>query len=284
MSRVARWKRGPDDPETVRGWLFRFQNGPKTPEGRRQTRILLLVLAAYLAVALLLVAFVPNVGKLMPLINVVFPIVAVLGRKQKKTPALGSGPGESFEVRMTVADRHGVATGTDRGWLIFSEGWLLFEGARTSFAVTRGEARGRLYGIQLSLTLEDRRSVQLSLVEGQESLTQAHRDWNAAPIPEGEALLPPTEFHPETWVDRWSLCIFGAVGFGTVLGFGIAFGVGWVIASSLLAVLACLIVASRCARRLRRELSRVLGLPGTAPHALEGSLADESGGTLRGVF
>ncbi len=111
---------------------------------------------------------------------------------------------------MTVGT-HAGATGSDRGWLIFSDGWLLFEGARTSFALTRGEARN-LPPQSLTLKLEDRRSVQFSLPgerPNAEPLNRALRRWNAEPIPEGEAILPPIEIHPTFWVDRCSLSALG---------------------------------------------------------------------------
>lgn len=239
-------------------WLFRFQNGPKTPEERRWKRFLLGFLGAYAVVAFLLMVFVPAVGKLTPLFGLVLVILGVGKEKREVAPVYESGPGEGFSVSVSVVDQHGVTRGLDKGWLIFSEGWLLFEGARTSFAVTRGEARGKVFGMQLSLTLEDRRNVQFTVApERQDALLQGHREWNLAPIPDGEALLPPVDVHPLIWADRWTLCVFGAVAFGVVTGFGIGFGYWWVVAVSSMAVIACLCSAAYYVRRLRRELLRV---------------------------
>ena len=166
---------------------------------------------------------------------------------------------------MTVLSPLSSTTGNDRGWLVHNDGWLLFDGERTSFAFTRGEARKESFGPFGSFRLEDGREVRFS-PPGEKPdvapLEDIVRKWEAAIIPDGEAVLPPVEIHPSVWAERFTLAVGTAIVFVVPIGMGIAFEVFWVSALSIVGLMAMIATASRYASILRRGLPKALADPG----------------------
>lgn len=242
---------------------------------RKRLKLIGTILVAYLLIALYLLLWAPKAGRfILPLINIAFLLGSLVSGLRKK-PELKAEEGmeEGAPARLTVLSSQRVNTGSDYGRLIECDGWLLFEGARTSFAVTRGEARRPKYDPPGHLRLEDDRTVVFAPIGGgldHEPIKRVLQKWERASIPDGEAVLPPRETHPEIWADRWTV----AVGAGIVLllpfGMGLAFGVVWIWVLSLILISCAASYAWDYARRLKRELPRVLAadaraLPGDPP-------------------
>ena len=270
MSRVARWRRAPGDPTTLRGWLFGSGTKipvPSDPESqqaaRRHVTKVLAVLSVYLALAGLIWILKPELVRYLPFLNVGWVLFSVRPfRRPKSEPISLLGADDAFEVRMAVVSRTGEQTGKDFGTLIFCDGWLMFEGGRTDFAVTCGEAAATPTARSVTLTLEDRRTVRLTLLDENcefRSFSEAFSRWNSQPIPDGEALLPPTETHPEVWVERWTGCILGLIACIAFAGMALAFGFPLGAAFTLLPAGGLVWGARVLSRRLRQELTRVLG-------------------------
>ena len=205
----------------------------------------------------------PELVRYLPFLNVVWVFVSVFPIRRPKPVSISlPGADDAFAVRMTVVDRIGEQTGSDCGTLIFCDGWLLFEGARTEFAVTRGEAWANAPGTSVNLTLEDRRTVRLTLpleASGYKPFNEAFSRWNLQPIPDGEAVLPPREIHPEVWVERWTWCVIGLIACLAVTGMAFAFGLPLWAAYALLPAAGCAWGARLLSTRLGEELPRVLG-------------------------
>ena len=260
MSRIARWRRGPDDPSTARGWLFRFDRGP---EERRRLAIAFGTLGGALAILGTVWAIFPAtfhlIGPFGPAL--VYAASLVANRiERRSTPKPKEPPeiGDAFEVRLTIRDAHGLRTGSDQGWTIFSQGWVLFEGTRTDFAVTRGESSRQLREGTLTLRLEDGRKVTFSPIGGPpiaRQLNRAFNAWEVAMVPEGEAVLPPIETHSEIWAERHTLCIVGLLVSLAMAGFGATFHLFFAGFVGLFTGASCLWAGFLYARRLREGLS-----------------------------
>lgn len=276
VSRVATWRPGPNDPETAARWLFRggtlTSGGEERPKpSLRKKRLIALGAASYLAAFVGLFVFFPKWGGLTPLLNLPYVVVnMIVTWRRKSFTKVGDGPGESVWVNLTVQDAHGRKTGGDRGWLVHCEGWILFEGERTSFAFTRGEAWTPRYEGHGVFALEDRRRVILTPVgekPGPTPLKALVAAWNEAPIPAGEAILPPTDLHPQHWVDQHAAWVLGAVVAATFGGFAVAFQAWPIAVLATVARVFCIVCAYDCARRLRAELPRVLRISALPPEA-----------------
>jgi hypothetical protein len=168
---------------------------------------------------------------------------------------------------MEVQGFNGLATGSDYGWLVSCDGWLLFEGTRTNFALTRGEARQLRYEVVGHLFLEDDRRVAFSVVgemPDPKPLQDIIRCWEREPIPGGDAILPPREPHPQIWADRSTYCVLGGL-ICLVPGL-LCFWAGFPIVGGgfFLGAVASVTGSIIYARRLRSELKRLLPLEGAS--------------------
>ncbi len=242
-----------------------------TPEGKQDLLIGLGARGAVVGAALLLYGVHRLPTFVGPLVVVLGPLLdAAVHRFRKGSPAIEppkpEAPelkppdvGESFRVSLSIRDTFGRTTGRDNGWLIFSEGWILFEGVRTEFAITRGESYRWPTAAAFGLRLEDGRNVVISVAPNaglEKRLNQAFRAWEAAPIPDGEAMLPPREVHTEIYARRHGFWILG----GAFAGAGIASG-AWdgsrpEIALATIALTGSLVGMSHSARQLRTALAR----------------------------
>ena len=289
MSRIAKWRRAPGDPTTLRGWLFGSGTKipvPSDPESRQASRRhvtkALVVLGTFFAIAGLIWFLKPGLVRYLPFLNVGWVFFSLFrNRRPKSEPISLPGADDAFSVRMAVVDRIGEQTGSDFGTLIFCEGWILFEGGRTNFALSRGEAAAIPTARSVTLTLEDRRTVRLTLLdEGCDfrSFSEAFSRWNSLPIPDGEAVLPPTDIHPGVWAERWTGCVIGLIACVAVAGMALAFGFPLWAGFTLLPMGGLAWGARVLSRRLVQELPRVLGAasppepwrdhPGLVPDAL----------------
>ena len=263
MSRVARWRRRTGDPTSLRGWLVgneTFVALGKDEATQRNARLVLCGCVVYLVLGAVLIFGFPKVGSvILPFVNccIMVPVLVSSARRKPPPDEDPYGPGESLLVQASVRNSGGMRTGGDIGRLISSEGWLLFEGERTSFAVTRGEAYEPRYGETGLVNLEDGRSVLFSAPDAG-VLERVLTDWSASPVAEGEAVLPPVEIHPGIWVERWTMTLTGALIFFIVAGFGLAFGFPLAAALASVGLVACLGAAGGVARRLGKELPRAL--------------------------
>ena len=268
MSRISTWRRAPGDPTTLRGWLF--GSGPFFPvlppttgklADRKTQRRIGHFLTAYVVFGVVMIFGFPDIGKhVLPVVNICLAVVNVVRiyLKPKTTVDEGQGPGESVLVTLSVANEKGRTTGKDRGRLISSEGWLLFEGERTAFALTRRDANVPRFGAAGVVNLVDRRSVRLISPDAA-ILDRVLTDWSLSPVPDGEPILPPVDRHPEVWVERWIGCIIGLIACVTLSGMALAFGFPLGAASTLLPAGGLAWGARLLSRRLRQELPRVLG-------------------------
>ena len=287
MSRIANWRRAPGDPTTVRGWLFGSGTffaalAPTTdkPADRKTQRRIGHFLTAYVVFGVVMIFGFPDVGKhVLPVMNLCLAIVNVVRiyLKPKITVDEGQNLGESVLVTLSVVNAKGGTTGNDLGRLISNEGWLLFEGERTAFALTRQKAQVPRFGAAGVVNLEDRRAVRFASPDAV-MLDRVLTDWSLSPVPDGEAVLPPTETHPGVWAERWTGCVIGLIACVAVAGMALAFGFPLWSAFTLLPMGGLAWGARVLSRRLVQELPRVLGAasppepwrdhPGLVPDAL----------------
>lgn len=229
---------------------------------RKRIGIILTILLGYLGLGAVLAFVFPKVGHhILPFMSglgLALPIVA--NTRRKSDPPETLGPGETFPMTLALTNRRGVATGKDQGHLIFSEGWLLFEGARTAFALTRAEGAGWTDSRVVRFTLADGRGAVFSLPPNSPSsdrLKAAYYVWSGMSIPKGEAVLPPVEIHPAVRAERWSLAVVGLVVCVPVAALGLFFAFWPLAILATLGATASLAGARRCARRLRDDLTHI---------------------------
>jgi|GEM_PF-7093794 len=88
--------------------------------------------------------------------------ILVLGLRQDRRESLAPAPGHVHKgsVRVALGER---ALGTDGGGAAFNDGWPLFEGRRTSFALSRGDVgRSRQIGDERRLELTSGHRLRIS--------------------------------------------------------------------------------------------------------------------------
>lgn len=123
-------------------------------------------------------------------------------------------PEEWFPVQITIWQR-GVKTASDEGMVSFADGWLVYEGRRTQFAIRNGDA-----------SLIDAESSRLRLTDGSVAeLIPFHRlgqrqnlrrgfeegfaRWFNSVRPQGRSVLPPKNVDPRTWGGSLAAIIVG---------------------------------------------------------------------------
>ncbi len=275
--RYAVWKRRPEDPRTPRGWIL-WGDRHMTQAERRSLGRLLLGSAGLLAFAI----FFMGAGALF-LGLITTWLVATLyarpgAREHAKLPDL-SGE-KAYPVTLTVL-HNGRKVGRENGWVAFVDGWIVYEGLRTSFSVraldvqsklptsgsidlsfpTMGSARLRI----LSDYMQTNRPAKLG---SRAALDAAHDLWRSMPIPEGRPIFPPIGYSPRVLGERAAENLLGglvlillfylSVALGSFFG-GLFTGFGAII---------CFLSAVRAFRALRKILGQ--GSLPSAPVAIEG--------------
>ena len=129
-------------------------------------------------------------------------------------------PVEAFWVRILV-ERDGVRTGTDHGYATFVDGWFVFEGLRTSFALKESDVsrieHPRDVPYRLALVDGTRLVVDpLGVPSVAQELKRAVVAWRTSPSAGGESVFPPALVHPQVIADE-TLRLLMAVGGATVL-------------------------------------------------------------------
>lgn len=269
MSRIATWRRAPSEPDTVRGWLLRANPLARDTPARNVGR---LPLSALLIIGMNIAAtpFLTHGGSLVFLGSFAASVVLSLLSWLRRRPTVvrGDGPGESVWISLAIWDRFEKATGGDVGWLIHSDGWLLFEGGRTAFALTRNEVSRDQWNGKGVLWIEDGRKIEFRLPH--ERPKRAVLDgllaaWDTAPTPKGEAVLPPIATHPEgaayDWNNRVAEVVLWSMGIAVSLLSGL-----WPIIVALYSIMAFVSAgrALAAAKRLRRDLRSLEALPDVA--------------------
>ena len=220
MSRRAVWRRVPDDPRTALGWLW--------DDRVRYLRAMRSNLAFYLGFLALVLYF---HGYLM-LASGALATTILLLRLRARPRSVESlltlpAPVPSFVCDLDIR-RAGTTIGIDRGVVSFVDGWLHFEGRRTSFAVKRED-------------LKARESEKIELTDGTELLFRSQVEngllhpsrwvfgvsleaWARKGSAEGESLLPPTAPHPSALYRASRDLLFAALGVIALAWGGWAFG------------------------------------------------------------
>ena len=210
MVRRADWRRSPGDPETLAGWTLRaiLEESPRIV-GTTLLTILFVGFAVLTDGVAFFSGFSPGDLKFR-------------GRRLRAPSSLSylapspALPDERFPVFLRLI-RQGVRTGQDEGVVIFFDGWLLFEGRRTTFAIRNRDA--------LFLSDEDNRLRFDQGIEGEffpyekdgdrrdlrDAFGVALLRWSKGPSPDGEPVLPPGTVHPWGRGQALGATIAGAV-------------------------------------------------------------------------
>lgn len=207
MLERAEWRKRADDPLTPLGWLVgmdRWHGVPVYPFVAG-TVFVAMVLRALIERALPVgwdEAFGSVCGTLL-----MFGALTLLTPSGRRKEALGPDPApgnvHSSTVRIKHSDR---CLGEDAGVLVFNEGWLLFEGASTSFALCRDDV-DQIYRIGDARHFDLRGGHRLEFEVAVEP--RAFRDdldrWMREPSATGLSRLPPVERHPRQKLRKTAL-------------------------------------------------------------------------------
>ncbi len=198
MVRYATWRRRPEDPQDARPCLIRPM--PRVLPAQR-LRNGLVVLGS-----VLLFAFSLTFGAPWPVVALVAGIVATVTVMRPGAHAHAALPtlGEDAAFPVTMELRTGwKRTGFENGWLGFADGWLVYEGLRTSFSLTKRHVGIRRDGTSYRLRLPEGRELRFTLLtdalqttrpagrSDAQGLREAFNAWTREPSPVGEPLWPP---------------------------------------------------------------------------------------------
>ncbi|RYG22658.1 hypothetical protein EON82_16440 [bacterium] len=261
MIQRAEWRRLPGDPTTPLAWWRRELKG--------NLRIVRNVVAA--VVLLFALAFFSGWFDVIILEPLVIGFVTYLGisrRKGRLLPNLSAlapspAPGECFPVELSIAFDT-VPTGRDQGIATFVDGWLHFEGLRTSLSVRPVDiTRVKPLADRESFELPGGQHVELKPLgrtqEDRDTFRETLRVWYRFPfdLPRGEPLLPPTQVHPSAAVLPLHTLFLHAVFVVPVVAFFLVFG-QWRETSGLLPFLIpAAVFAFRNAANATRELRQI---------------------------
>lgn len=183
-----------DDPKTPLGWLFGVDRWHGAP--------IYAILAGTTAATSVMRDFCeawlpPGIGGAVGAFVSMLPFTVMISAFASKPPEVSvpdPAPGETHLSTVKVAFEE-RSLGEDRGMVAFSEGWFLFEGRRTLFALGRADVRGvRNIGEETRLDLNSGHQLRLS---GDLPLRAALAVWMAEPSATGISRLPPTDAHPQ---------------------------------------------------------------------------------------
>lgn len=195
----AVWRRSPHDPRSGWGWALSERERQLRP-ARGGLGCLALAGAAGLL-------FAGHAGVAFGLVAVWLALGLVRPRPRPIEPLLTlPPPATAYPCDVDVL-RDDVVIGTDRGFVTFLDGWLHFEGFRTTFSLSRADARGR-------------QKNRVELVKGgvefrpngpaspfSSALDRWYRIDSAA---RGISVLPPQDVHPSGVAHAWADAALGA--------------------------------------------------------------------------
>ena len=195
MLERTEWRRYADDPKTPLGWIFgvdRWRGIPIYP-------LVATAVAATTAIRegierLLPVGWGEPVGMIVST-SAFAILVANLSPKRRQVLAPDPAPGAFHSTSMRIALRT-QDLGMDRGNVAFNDGWLLFEGERTSFALKRDDLV-EVHRVGDGRRLDLRSGHRLRFREVEEALRADLDRWIAGARVPGLSRLPPTDVHPE---------------------------------------------------------------------------------------
>ncbi|RYG25158.1 hypothetical protein EON82_08145 [bacterium] len=270
MSRYALWTRRPEDPKSALRWVV--WGDRHLTEARR--RVFHRLVLAALAVCGLLVVLDWAIALFLyvPLVMVGLALYARPGASEHANlPALGGS--EAFPVTIQVS-RKGRRIGRENGWVAFVDGWLVYEGLRTSFSLRTCDVSSRYeFGGYLFLKEHDGTVVRMFLLtdfmqtsrpgrwRDRRRMREAFEEWRNTSSPVGEPVLPPREVSLRTQgevIGERGTIAFALVFFGLLAGVQSPHFVG--VGVLLLGLMLAADVTFRT-RRLRRELQGPLPSP-----------------------
>ena len=119
-----------------------------------------------------------------------------VSRPKALRTALESLPFPYYPVRVRLA-RMGKPTGRDEGHVAFLDGWLVFEGERTTFSLSAGDVE-RIYREDrlARLLLKGEQAVEIVGTKDGEVLKTELMVWHSRPPAVGLSRLPPLAPHP----------------------------------------------------------------------------------------
>ena len=223
MRSRATWRIRQKDPRNWLGWLARDPLAPARWVAGNGAKVLRLAAFAemvggqWLAAALLFIFASAPEGVVSSLDAIWGGRIHLKARRFSPRPLPVSelltlpSPEPSFPCRIEILNR-GTLVGTDIGIVTFLEGWLHYEGHRTSFSLRRSD-------------VSERSGERLNLAEGGTVAFEPHdwielgdtvefdlkkrfganlRSWMRSDAPVGEPILPPLTFHSSGVLRAWS--------------------------------------------------------------------------------
>lgn len=198
MSERAVWRKGPDEGTSWIGYLVadrqRYLHKPLENLGCLCTVAGLFLLVGGHTLAGLGLFAVTFLARLLR-----------RPRRRDVTPLMTLPlPAPAFPCDVEIGNRDG-AFGIDRGVVTFIDGWLHFEGHRTTFSLSRDDAKGRAENV---LTLRDGEVLRFFPDEANGFGNAIDRWFRIAPSAQGISILPPTSIHPSGRVRAYTDVLF----------------------------------------------------------------------------
>lgn len=272
----AVWTRRPDDPTTASGWIFRRRF--EFVSFDRKTFFIGVVATGAAIGGIYLVR--ASMGKPLDAFSIWLIPILILAQAWKwqnpaskahaALPTLTDGS-DALPVTLTILNEDDKITGRDYGWVTFADGWLVYEGLRASFSLTKASIGHPEYPpAGIAMFLSDKRRIQLTLItdpvqtnlparrDAADDLHKATRAWLSGPIAEGDPIPPPGNDHPEVVVERLAFppvycgfALFVASFFGWLGGITFA-------APFLVVALGCFLWLVHGVIRFRRRLPKLI--------------------------
>lgn len=216
------WRRLGGDPTTVWGWIFRKRFEVESFDARKfwiSAVFFSLTLGGLTATKL--VQGRGYVWLTIPLITIVnctreaWKLRLPTSEAHAALPTLTEAR-EALPVLLIVSDGFGQPTGKDHGWVTFADGWLVYEGLRTEFTLTKA-AINLPYEFALggvTMKVADGRRVTLKPIAAdgapgnsaergdEQRLIGCIQAWLTESIPGGLSTFPPRALHPEVARER----------------------------------------------------------------------------------
>lgn len=204
MSDRAVWRRDPTDPKGLLGWAL--------ADADRAIRLLTEDLGCLITIAAAVLFFSGHRWEAGALLVAPALLRKLRRRPRSVTPILTLPLAAPTYACTILAKREGTTVGVDRGVVTFIEGWLHYEGFRTTFSLSRRDVAARK---ENTLTFEDESGVEFlpddalhaAGVERTGRQAAFARDLDAwyrlERAAEGLSILPPVELHPSAVARAW---------------------------------------------------------------------------------